>query len=79
LDFPDEWADLLVALNQLKLATDEAKRLPDEKSRADKLHAEAIYLRELRLREGYKEVTLAEIEFEKKYGHLYRYRQKPVG
>jgi uncharacterized protein (DUF1697 family) len=78
-DFLDEWADLLVALNQLKIATDEAERLRDEKARADKLHAETIYLREMRLRKGYKEVTLAEIEFEKKYGHLYRYRQEPVG
>jgi hypothetical protein len=79
LDFLGEWTDLLVALNQLKLAIDEAIRLGDEKARADKLHAETISLREMRLRKGYKEVTLVEIEFEKKYGRLYRYREKPVG
>src|SRR6266446_3135594 len=30
VDFPGEWADLLVALNQLKLATDKATKVREE-------------------------------------------------
>jgi hypothetical protein len=42
VDFPDEWADLLVALNQLKLATDAAAQARAEylrKSAAGNINA----------------------------------------
>jgi hypothetical protein len=49
VDFPDEWADLLVALNQLKLATDTAAQARAEylrKPSANELSASAKAIEE---------------------------------
>jgi hypothetical protein len=45
VDFPEEWADLLVALNQLKLATDTAA-----KARAEYLRPAMSMQKAMRLR-----------------------------
>ena len=60
VDFPDEWADLLVALNQLKLATDTAAQARAEYLRktsvsnvsVSNLSASAQAIREFRRRTG---------------------------
>ena len=76
-EFLEDCTEVWVALNQLDQAIANAIKVREEKANREKAYADmlAIASRELGFRYGYKEKLLIEIEFEKKYGHLYPYRE----
>ena len=74
-EFLEDCTEVWVALNQLDQAIANAIKVREEKANREKAYADMLASRELGFRYGYKEKLLIEIEFEKKYGHLYPYRE----
>jgi hypothetical protein len=74
-EFPEECTEVFVALKQLDQAIANAIKVGEEKANREKAYADVLASREIGFKYGYKEKLLIEIEFEKKYGHLYPYRE----
>jgi hypothetical protein len=77
LEFLDDYTAVLVALKQLDLAIARAIKIQEENADREKAYAYFLKNRALRIRMGYKEKLLVEIDFEKKYEHLYPFRERP--
>jgi hypothetical protein len=76
VDFLEDYGEVLAARNRLDLAIAKANNVRKEFADMEKAHSEMVATRKLRL-EYRSEMTLVEINFQKKYGRLYRYREKP--